>query len=131
MLGSATYSEWTSAFNEDSRFEGNWEQGSKMLFFGPDPETGKEGGMVSRIQENKPYEFISIEHLGIIKDGIEDTTSEEAQKFAGVHENYAFVEKDGGTEVAVDMDTSEEYADFFNEAWPKALAKVKELSEKL
>ncbi|MEJ0053886.1 MAG: SRPBCC domain-containing protein [bacterium] len=130
MLGQDTYREWTSAFNEGGRFEGSWDQGSKILFLGPDPLTGKEGGMVSRIRENRPYEFISIEHLGIMKDGVEDTTSEEAKKWAPAYENYTFTEKDGVTEVSVDIDIAEEFADMFKEAWPKGLAKLKEISEK-
>lgn len=131
MLGQETYREWTSAFSEGGHFQGSWEQDSKMLFLGPDPETGKEGGMVSRIKENKQYEFVSIEHLGIIKDGVEDTTSEEAKKFAPAYENYTFTEQGGVTEVSVDIDVAEEFADFFAEAWPKALAKVKEISERV
>ena len=129
MLQQDTYREWTTPFNEGGRFEGSWDEGSKILFIGPDPETGVEGGMVSRIKENRPHEFVSIEHLGILKDGIEDTTSEMAKKFAPACENYTFTEKDGGTEVGVDIDVVEEYVDFLDEAWPKALAKVKELAE--
>lgn len=86
--------------------------------------------MVSRIKENRLHEFVSIEHLGIMKDGVEDTTSEEAKKFAPAYENYTFTEKDGVTEVSVDIDVAEEFADFFKETWPKALAKLKEVSEK-
>lgn len=129
MLGQDTYREWSKAFSEGGHFEGSWEQGSKILFLGPDPETGKEGGMVSRIKESRPYEFVSIEHLGIVKDGIEDTTGEEAKKWAPAYENYTFTEQDGVTEVTVDVDVAD-YADFFNETWPKALALLKELSEK-
>ncbi len=131
MLSQDTYREWTTAFTEGSRFEGSWEQGSKILFIGPDPETGKEGGMVSRIKENRLYEFISIEHLGIMKDGVEDTTSEEAKKFTPAYENYTFTEKDGGTEVSVDVDIAEEYADMFKDMWAKGLAKLKEISERV
>ncbi len=130
MLGEDTYPEWTSAFSEGGHFEGNWEQSSKMIFLGPDPETGKEGGMVSRIKENRPYEFISIEHLGIMKDGVEDTTSEMAKKFAPAYENYTLTESDGVTLVSVDIDVALEFVDFFKEAWPNALLKVKEISER-
>jgi L-rhamnose mutarotase len=129
MLSQKTYGEWTAPFNEGGRFEGSWEQGSKILFLGLDPETGKEGGMVSRIKENRPYEFVSIEHLGFMKDGVEDMTSEEVQKFTPAYENYTFTEKDGGTEVAIALDTPEEYADMFNEMWPKALLILKEICE--
>ncbi len=130
MLGEATYREWTTAFSEGSHYKGSWEKDSKMLFLGPDPKTGEEGGMVSRIADNKLYEYISIEHLGIYANGVEDTTSDEAKKWAPAFENYTFTEKDGGTEVLVDMDIEENYADEFEKMWPAALAKLKDIAEK-
>jgi uncharacterized protein YndB with AHSA1/START domain len=133
MLGDETYREWTKAFNpspdSNSRVEGNWEQGSKMLFIGPG-EDGKEGGMVSRIKENRKPEFLSIEHLGILKDGKEDMDSEEAKKWSPAFENYTLTEKEGGTLLKVDQDMQEEYKEMFEGMWPKALEKLKELSEK-
>ena len=86
--------------------------------------------MVSRIAENKLYEFISIEHLGIVQNGVEDTTSEAARKWTPAFENYTFNDKDGATEVLVDMDAEDEYVQMFNEMWPKGLRKLKELTEK-
>ncbi len=130
MLGEDTYRQWTSAFNEDSYFKGSWDEGSKMLFLGPNPETGEEGGMLARIKENRLYEFISIEHIGLVMGGVEDTTSEEAQKWAPAFENYTFTEKDGGTEVLVEIDLLEEHVDMFDEMWPKALEKLKEIAER-
>lgn len=129
MLDDETYREWTSAFNPGSYYKGDWTQGSKMLFLGPDPETGKEGGMVSRIAESRPYEFISIEHLGILQDGKEDTTSEEATKWAPAFENYTLKKKGEATEVLVDMDVEDEHEKMFRDMWLKALQKLKELAE--
>lgn len=129
MLEDKTYREWTTAFNEGSYYKGDWSKGSKILFLGPDPNTGKEGGMVSRIAENKLYEFISIEHLGIINDGIVDTTSDAVKSWAGAHENYTFKEKDGSTEVLVEMDINDDYKEMFEGMWPKALQKLKEIAE--
>ncbi len=40
------------------------------------------------------------------------------------------LEKDGGTEVIVDVDSNEEFKKMFEETWPKALEKLKELAEK-
>lgn len=100
-----------------------------MLFLGPDPKTGTEGGMISRIKENRKHEFISIEHLGIIVDGEEDMTSDEAKKWAPAFENYTFTEKDGGTELSVDMDVDEGEKEVFEDMWPRALKNLKELSE--
>lgn len=130
MIDDKSYREWTKAFGEGSYFKGSWEKGSKILFLGPDPKTGKVGGMVSRIAENKPYEFISIEHLGIVQDGVEDTTSEEAKKWAPAYENYTFKEKDGATEVLVDMDSTDEMSEMFKKMWPEGLAQLKIIAER-
>src|SRR5687768_13856991 len=126
MLDAESYREWTRAFNEGGYYQGSWEKGSKILFLGPDPETGKEGGMVSRIADNKPYEFLSIEHLGIVQNGVEDTTSEAARKWAPAYENYTFKGKDGATEVLVDVDMEDEHAEMFKNMWPAALERLKE-----
>ena len=130
MLGPETYKEWTAAFNPGSRYEGEWKQGSTIRFIGPDPETGKEGGMLSRIAESRPHEYISIQHLGIIKNGIEDTTSEEARKWSPAFENYTFLDKDGATELQIDQDVADEYKDGFEKMWNLALQKLKEISER-
>lgn len=128
MLDDEPYREWTAAFNEGSYYEGSWEKGSKILFLGPDPTTGKLGGMVSRIAGNRPYEFISIEHLCLVHDGIEDTDSAEAKKWAPAFENYTFKEVDGGTEILVDLETDESMAEEFSKMWPAALEKLKEIA---
>ena len=130
MLDDRTYREWTQAFNPGSYYKGDWNKGSKILFLGPDPETGKEGGMVSRIAESKRYEFVSIEHLGILQDGKEDTTSETARKWTPAFENYTFKERDGATEVLVDVDVEDEHVEPFQQMWANALQKLKELAEK-
>lgn len=130
MLDDKTYREWTRVFSPGSYYKGDWSKGSKILFLGPDPKTGQEDGMVSRIAENRPYEYISIEHLGIVHNDKEDTTSEEARKWAPAFENYTFKEADGATELQVDMDSEDGYADMFSRLWPKALKKLKEIAEK-
>lgn len=131
MLGDKTYRQWTTAFNEGSYYVGNWEEGSEIRFLGPDPEDKeKEGGMFSRVKENRQHEFISIEHLGIIKNGVVDTTSDEVKQWTPSFENYTFRDKDGGTEVSVDMDVHDDYKAMFEDMWPKALLRLKELAEK-
>jgi hypothetical protein len=133
MLDLDTYKIWTEVFAPGSSYEGDWSEGSKMLFIGPD-ENGKMGGMVSQIKESRPYEFVSIEYNGVVKDGKEITTGEEAKEYAGSLENYTFKEMDGKTEVIVDLLGSEEIGEelkqYFQDSWPKALQKLKELAEK-
>ena len=128
MLQDKTYRMWTEEFTPGSHYVGNWSKGGKILFLGPGAD-GKVGGMVSRIKDNRLYEFISIEHLGEVLDGIEDTTSDRVKVWAGALENYTFVDKNGKTELIVDMDINEEFKEMFEGMWPKALQKLKSLCE--
>lgn len=128
MLDDDTYRQWTETFGPGSHYTGNWSKGSRMLFIAPS-EKG-DMGMVSRIKDNRPYEYLSIEHIGIVQDGKEDTTSEAVKNWAGALENYTFKESGAKTEVLIDLDTNEEYKDMFQDIWPKALQKLKELAEK-
>lgn len=130
MLEDATYREWTNVFMEGSHYQGNLETGSKVLFLAPDKEGKSEGGMVSRVLESRPYEFFSLEHLGMVQDGVEDTTSELVQKWAGAKENYTFNEKDGGTEVIVNTDIDESDGGYMENAWKAGLEKLKEIAER-
>lgn len=127
MLDDATYRIWTEVFAKGSHYVGDWSEGSKILFLAPG--NNAEMGMVSRIAENRPYEFLSIEHLGVIENGVEDTTSEAARKWAPAYENYTFTDTANGTEVVVDMDIEEEHRAMFEKLWPAALEKLKELTE--
>ena len=128
MLGEDTYRQWTIGFNEGSYFTGSWETGSEIRFLGPD-EDGQLGGLIGRIVENRPDEFVSIEYLGWVENGVDDSESDIAQTFAGMHENYTFHEVDGVTRVDVELDSEEEYAEMFDVEWPKALQRLKELAE--
>lgn len=132
MLGlkdKATYSDWTSVFDPSSRWEGSWDKGSKILFLGSD-ENGHEGGMVSRIRENKPAREVYIEHLGIYDKGKEVTEGTDMESWAGSQENYYFDETSEGTRIRIEMDSTDDHADYFQESWPKALKKLKEICEK-
>jgi hypothetical protein len=122
----ATYRKWTAAFAEGSWAKTDWKKGSKALFL-----DGKNDGMVSTIADNKPNEFMSIKHLGIVKNGVEDTTK--SGEWSGALENYTLKPVNGKTELVIDFgikDIPQEMLSYFMETWPKALAKLKELAEK-
>jgi uncharacterized protein YndB with AHSA1/START domain len=127
MLQDATYRVWTKPFNEGSHYQGDWSEGSTIRFLGTDADGKIMGGMFSRIAKNVPFEYVSIQHLGVIENGIEKPWETEGEGF----ENYAFVEKDGGTEVSVEMvNIPDDFCPSMNEMWPKALEVLKELAEK-
>lgn len=124
----ANYRAWTAPFSEDSHAITDWKQGSKALFV-----DSKGSGMVSRIEENRPNEYMSIRHLGEIKDGVEDTSSKAAQQWANALENYTLTDIPAGTNLKVEMtgNIPPEFENYFAEAWPKALNKLKEIAERI
>lgn len=130
LFGVGTYPLWTVAFGEGSRVETDWKKGSKALFLG-----SSNSGMVSKIDDNVPNEYMSIEHLGMITNGIEDFDSKEVKRWAGAKENYTLTDLGGKTNLHIfmEMEESEEnkqMIEMFAGMWPKALAIVKELAEK-
>lgn len=116
----ANYRKWTSAFAEGSHAVSDWNEGSKILFLGD-----KNSGMHSIIEKKIPHQQMTFKHMGEVKDGIETTSD-----WAGSKESYVLSETNGVTELNVELDSTEEFQDYFNETFPKALELVKQISEK-
>ncbi|HZJ37250.1 MAG TPA: SRPBCC domain-containing protein [Gillisia sp.] len=119
-----TYRLWTSVFVEGSYAETDWKEGGKALFLTPAGD-----GMYSKIVRNKKNEFMSFKHLGVVKNFKELPRDEETLKWSGSMENYRLTETDGETELLLEIDASKEHQNYFKETFPKALEKVKEISE--
>lgn len=117
-----SYRKWTAAFHEGSHAKSDWQEGSKILFLGPEGS-----GMYSRIQKMVPNEQMIFEHLGEIKNGEEQPQS----SWAGAKESYYLSENNGATELRVELDISgaEAEAQYLKDTFPKALQVVKQLSE--
>ncbi|TGM01131.1 hypothetical protein EHQ76_10885 [Leptospira barantonii] len=129
MLEDKTYRIWTKEFHEGSYYEGTWEKGTEIRFVGPDDD-GNLQGMFSKVQENIPYQFISILHVGLIVNGVVDTESEAVKQWAPSVENYTFQEESkGNTKLTVEMQIAEEYKEMFQDMWSRALKALKTLCE--
>jgi uncharacterized protein YndB with AHSA1/START domain len=125
MLNLETYKIWTAQFEPSSYYEGGWEQGDVIKFMSRD-----NSGMVGFIKENRPLEYISIEYTGELKDGNIDLESPATEVIKGSHENYTFNKiSETQTQLIVQADTSQEWSEYLNAAWPKALNKLKEICE--
>lgn len=124
ITSSESYRNWTSVFAEGSHFKGSWEQGAKILFLSPSGD-----GMVSQIAESRTNEFVSIRHLGYVTQGVEDTESEAVRAWAPAYENYTLLSVPEGTKLVVDQDVAPDWEEHLAHAWPKALERLKTLSE--
>lgn len=124
MIGDKTYREWASAFGPGCYFEGSWNTNDKIKFLSP-----AGGGMLSEIAMNRPNEYISIRHVGMIINGIEDTQSDAVKRWSPAYENYTFVEVGDKSRLKIDLDIADAWEEYMNEAWPKALSILKEICE--
>lgn len=126
MLRPETYKEWVNASWPGSTYEGKWAKGENLRFISPSGE-----GTLATLLEQKPYENVLAEHIAVIKaDGSEDRDSDVAKGWIGTTERYTFKERNGKTDLTVAIETNPEWESMFNDGWPDALAKLKEICER-
>jgi hypothetical protein len=114
-----SYRQWTTAFTEGSFYQGTLEEGSLVKFFDPN-----NNGMYSRVVKNIANTEMKFLHLGEIYDGIEVP-----QQWGEATEAYILEENEEGTQLIIKIQTPEEFKEFFEEKFPKALGIIKNLSE--
>ena len=124
IIGAESYPKWTAVFAEGSNVETTWQKGSRALF-----TDGSGSGMIAEIEENIPNKYLSIKHIGELKDGVEDTTSDRVKEWAGAHEDYTLNQLGDKTEWLVEIDVSQEWEEYMTKAWTQAQEKVKEMAE--
>ena len=124
LLGRESYRIWTTEFADGSYFEGTWEAGTRMRFLVPSGE-----GMVAEVAEHRSQEYLSLRHLGFVKDGVEDTESEMVKAWAPAFENYSLSYAGLSAHLAVDIDVTPEFEEYMLKVWPKALARLKAMCE--
>ncbi|SEF75446.1 SRPBCC family protein [Sphingobacterium lactis] len=129
MLDQEHYQEWTKPFSPTSNFSGSWEEGSK-IFFTSQYEDGALGGLVSRIETNIPGDIVIIRHMGIVSKEGELYDGPMVDAWRNALEVYRFKAVDDGTQITCSVEIGdEEEAGMFDESWPAALRKLKEICE--
>ena len=125
MLQPETYKEWVSVSWPGSTYEGKWAKGENIKFVSPG-----HGGTMATLIEQSDYDNVLAKHVAVINpDGSEDRNSAVAKGWIGITERYTFKEKKGTTELTVEIETTPEWENMFNDGWPNALAKLKEMCE--
>lgn len=118
------YEAWVSAFCEGSYAISDWNEGSKIYFL---DQNGS--GMNSKIATKKPFETMTFQHFGELKEYTELPETETTKAWSGAEERYDLKENNGITTVNVEIDLVEKYLDYFNDVFPKALEKLKAIAE--
>jgi hypothetical protein len=71
-----------------------------------------------------------VKHVAIIsKSGIEDVDSDVAKKWRGITETYSLSERNGTTQLVIDINTHVDYETMFKDTWPIALEKLRKICE--
>jgi hypothetical protein len=119
LWNDTTYRQWTAPFMEGSYAESDWKEGSKILFLAPNGN-----GMFGIIEKKIANQQMTFKHLGEIKNGVE-----QPKDWKGAKESYQLKEKDGITELDVQLDAAGEFGEYLNNTFPKALNILKQISE--
>jgi len=120
------YRLWTSVFCEGSYLETDWVEGGKVHFLSPGGN-----GMYSTITCNKAFEKMHFTHIGEIKNFEEQPITDEVKEWTGAYENYDLTDLGNSTLLTASLNLSDEYSQFFDEAFPKGLEMVKQSAENL
>lgn len=105
--------------NPGTYFEGNWEEVSIMKFLDQ-----KNNGMYNLVEINKENQLLRMKHLGWIMDGElcpqgwEDSTV-----------TYILEPNDNGTLLKAEVNSLDEFIEFFNTKYPQNFELIKNLSE--
>ena len=125
LWNKATYSEWTQFFAEGSQFKTDWKIGGKTYFLDQKGE-----GMISTITSLDEPKEVVFSHLGMFKDGVEDTKSKEVIEWSGAEEKYFLREIDENTtELKVIVHSSKNMEEMMNVGFNKGLQVLKKLAE--
>ena len=120
-----TYREWATVFCEGTYAVSNWQEGDSIHFLSPEGS-----GMNSVIFKRVENEYMAFKHLSEIKDFKVLPVSETDQGWSDAMETYRLTSTENGTILEGTMDMVEKYIDYFQDIFPKAFEKIKELSEK-
>lgn len=121
----ANYRKWASVFHAGTYMEApSLAEGADVRFLNPEGS-----GMYSIIETVEPNKTMIFRHLGEVKDQINQPPNEESNKWAGGKERY-FLEQNGDeTTLRAEVDAYEEFENFFDEVFPKALDEIKKIAE--
>jgi hypothetical protein len=101
-------------------------QGGRIHFLTP-----AGSGMYSNVIFYMPNKSVLFQHIGEIKNFEEQPVDEETEKWSGSFEQYTLTENKNKIILEAKVDLSPEHFGYFDQAFPKALLKLKEIAENI
>jgi hypothetical protein len=126
MLDTGTYQQWTAVSWPNSLYEGQWKQGTKIKFISADGS-----GTLALLKTVVYADYLAAEHIAILLPGGKEETGADAKDWIGTEENYTFERVGGATLLKVEMLVNPSFEKMFNDGWPAALKKLKEICERV
>ena len=120
-----TYRQWAAVFCEGTYAVSDWKEGDPIHFLSPGGM-----GMNSIIFKRVDNEYMAFKHLSDIKDYKVLPPDTSPSGWSEAMETYRLIPIENGTLLEATMDLVEKHLDYFQGIFPKALEKIKELSEK-
>lgn len=117
-----TFREWAGLIDPGTYIKGELVEGNEVEFISA--ENGY--GVTSLVEKLIPNEFLLLKHEADTQD---TGKRERAKEWTGGKESYKLVEKDNVTTLTTVFDVPVQMEEYFNDAYPKALQRVKQLAE--
>lgn len=124
IWGDETFRTWASIIDPGTYMVGELKEGGEVQFISA--ENGY--GVTSTVVRLIPYEYVLLQHKVDTQNAGADTREEQ---WAGTSESYALSQIGSETLLTLLVDVPLELKDYFSEAYPRALTRIKELAENL
>lgn len=119
------YKKWNSVFGAGNYYKtDSFEQGSKIHLLTPNGD-----GMYSILEKLVENEVLVFKHLGELTNFKEQPIDEKIQGWTNALESYELKPLGNETELIVQVESMEQYADHMNKTFPLALRELKRISE--
>lgn len=119
-----TFRDWASIIDEGMYMKGVMKEGNEIQFI----SSVNGYGVTSLIEKFSPNEFVLFRHRADTK---ESGQQEREKEWTGGTESYSLAENNGVTTLIVKTDVPQEQDETFNIRFPRALERIKTLTEKV
>ena len=122
LWADATFREWAGIIDPGTYMTGELKEGAEVQFI-----SGNGYGVTSLVASVIPNEYLLLKHQADTQDTGARLRDKE---WTGGEESYQLTEQDGTTTLTTAFDVPPDLEDYFKDAYPKALGRVKGLAER-